>query len=276
MVHHEIDVFLSIRFKIGSLWYKHPYKLVVTFGRSFLIWGTGITIKNTCPTYAGIIEFNGFRVREFASVVRETQPEDTGEKSVTQYTVKVVEYPGDRSRIIMVAEESKHQLCFYKVYSKKDFTAFPAFNTVKLCDGDIRVFLEKTPEIFIAPSDPAGPVNLERHLFDTMAETYFSWKVNVSCSDKSGIDQPVDCALADHKRVAVCNAYVVGRLAFLYQRRDEIVEEPYLFLRIRDPRSGFGKEFLILCLRLVCIIEAFLESTAFITGRTGITDIRRF
>ena len=72
-------------------------------------------------------------------------------------------------------------------------------------------------EIFISPSNPALFIHFGMFFDPAPGIAYFPWQVNIPGCENIVVDQPVDCALADHNRIFVIGTDMVDRLPFVYE-----------------------------------------------------------
>ena len=128
---------------------------MIPFCRSFLIWRGGVAIENACPPLAPFVEFDGFRIGEFTSVVCETDSEYNGKTIFPKKTVQLIEDSDDGRGIIIVPQESEHHLSLYEMYREKNFPSFCTFHGIELRHRSIRVFFHIGKVILIFTADAA-------------------------------------------------------------------------------------------------------------------------
>ena len=122
---------------------------MIPFCRSFLIWRGGVAIENASPPLAPVVEFDGFRIGEFTSVVCKTDSENNGKNIFPKKTVQLIEDSDGGRGVIIVPQESEHHLSLYEMYREKNFPSFCTFHGIELSHGSIRMLFHIGKVIFI-------------------------------------------------------------------------------------------------------------------------------
>jgi len=176
----------------------------------------------------------------------------------------------------MITQEGQHHFGFYEVNGEKDFAALFPLDRIELGDRGVGVIFHKSKEILIFTADAASLVYLDGNGPGAGTETDLSGKVDVPCGYKTGIDEAVNGAFANHEGVFVRHADMMRRLVLPDQRRDDLIKMADLLFGEREAGSGFREQFLIFLLSLIRIIITFFKCAAGVSGRAGIANIGRF
>ena len=173
----------------------------------------------------------------------------------------------------MVTKEGEHHLRLYEVNGQKACAAFFPFDCVKFNDRGIGMFFHVRGEVFKSTSDPALLIHFDLNGLFSGAEAYFPLEVQVHGREYTCIDVAVDGAFAHHDLIPVSGAYVVRGLLVFDKRRDQFVEEPYLFFREGNAGPALGERELIRVVSGPGIIELLFQG-AFNAFWAAVADIR--
>lgn len=246
---------------------------MIALRRTFLVRCGRITIEHLRAWTTVFVQFNGGRIGKLAAVVRETYNKELPEQLAGQGLIKAVEHIDNGCGIVAFAKESEHHLCLYEMDRQKTFASFFSLDCVEFNNRGVGMFIHVRGEVFESTSDPALLIHLDMNSLFAGAKAYFPLEVQVHGREYTCIDVAVDGAFAHHDLIPVSGAYVVRGLLVFDKRRDQFVEEPYLFFREGNAGPALGERELIRVVSGPGIIELLFQG-AFNAFWAAVADIR--
>ena len=192
-----------------------------------------------------------------------------------QLLVEAIENVCDRFGGVVVPNEGEHKGTVSEINSQEYLAAFTAFHGVHLNYRNIRIGFNVLQEVIIGSSyvtllvDPNGLFLLPD------AKAHLPRKVDISGSEKSGIDVVVDGLLVQHDLGTMLDADVVYGMPLLHQRGNDSVNTLQFLIRDSKALAAFTAYVLVFLLGVLGIVEMPLVLAA-MPFRTSITDIRGF
>lgn len=161
MVHHQIDIILCQIIKGCPFRKNVPNVFMIALTATFLIGLLRVAVENIAIIFSGLgIHFDGTRIGELRSAIRQDHPEDINEvifKLPAQQIIRCSYF----GCCFCLPQEHELKIAVTKKDSENDLAAFLSFDGIHLTDGEVRIGFSKSEKVRIGPPNMALLVYME-------------------------------------------------------------------------------------------------------------------